>query len=280
MIRPPVFDFASLDGLAFAAERGRFNGPALPRMAAQGLGPILELAQLADTGLLPAPEKAEWLALDGFEVLYRMLLTGRSQWVCADGRRIGFLRTGAQPPKNETGWISFCLAAQQAASMAGFPTRIAQQLIAAIGELRSNVYEHSRSARTGLIAFRAGTSSFEFVVGDRGVGVLQSLRTCTEFEGISDHGEALKLALTEGVSRFGSKARRGYGFRPIFVGLANVRGYLRFRSGDHSLIIDGTRPSLTTARPAQKPMLSGFIVSVSCNAALRSSRCSERPILR
>src|SRR5689334_12019791 len=81
MIRPPVFDFASLDGLAFAAERGRFNGLALPRMAAQGLGPILELAQLADTGLLPAPEKAAWLALDGFEVLYRMLLTGRSQWV-------------------------------------------------------------------------------------------------------------------------------------------------------------------------------------------------------
>jgi hypothetical protein len=266
MMQSAIFDFTELDGLAFAAERGRFNGRALPRMSAQNLGPIVELAQLAEMGLLPAPEKAEWLALDGFEVLYRALLTGRSQWVCADGRRIGFVRTGTQPPKNETGWISFCVAAQQAATVSGFSTRIAQQLVAAIGELRGNIYEHSRAPRTGLIAFRAGISSFEFVVADRGVGVLESLRTCSEFEGISDHGEALKLALTEGVSRFGSKARRGYGFRPIFVGLANIRGYLRFRSGDHALIIDGTKPSLATARPAQKPTLRGFIVSVSCNA--------------
>jgi hypothetical protein len=264
MIRPALLDFATLDGLAFAAERGRFNGRTLPRMAAQKLGPIVELAQLAVTGLLPPPERAEWLTLDGLAVLYRSLLTGHSQWVCSDGRRIGFLRTGAQPPKDQTGWISFCLAAQQAALMAGFSTRTARQLVAAIRELHSNVYEHSCSPETGLIAFRAGTTSFEFVVADRGVGVLETLRTCPEFGGISDHGEALKLALTEGVSRFGSKPGRGYGFRPIFVGLANIRGYLRFRSGDHALVIDGTEPTLTTARPAQKPVLPGFIVSVSC----------------
>jgi anti-sigma regulatory factor (Ser/Thr protein kinase) len=280
MIQPSLFEFTTLDGLAFAAERGRVDGQAFPRMAAQKLGPVIELMQLAATGLLPPPEKAEWLALDGLAVLYRALLTGRKHWVCSDGRRIGFLRTGAHPPKDETRWVSFCLAVQQAASMAGFSTRIAQQLVAAIGELHSNVYEHSRFPETGLIAFRAGMNSFEFVVADHGIGVLESLRTCSEFKGISDHGDALKLALTEGVSRFGSKTGRGYGFRPIFIGLANIKGYLRFRSGDHTIIIDGTEPSLMTARPAQKPMLPGFIVSVSCNAEAGSSRCSERAIIR
>jgi hypothetical protein len=265
MFQPAPFDFAALDGLAFAAERGRFNGRKLPRMVAQKLGPVVELVQLAVTGLLPTPERAEWLALDGLAVLYRAMLSGRSQWVCPDGRRIGFLRPGTQPPKSGVRWTGFCLAAQQAASMAGFSTRTAQQLVAAIGELRSNVYENSCSPETGLIAFRAGTSSFEFVVADRGVGVLATLRTCPEYDCVADHGEALKLALTEGVSRFGSKASRGFGFRPIFVGLANIKGYLRFRSGDHALTIDGTKPSLTTARPAQKPILPGFIVSVSCD---------------
>lgn len=260
------FDFNALDGIAFAAERGRLTGRSPPRMNAVSLGPILEMAQLAATGTLPAPERAEWLALDGLSVLYRSMLNGRSRWVCPDGRRIGFLRTRAQPPSDDHELIGFSRAAQQAAGLSGFPTSIAQQLASAIGELHSNIYEHSRAAATGLIAFRAGVGEFELVVADRGVGVLETLRSCTEYAHVGDHGNALLLALREGVSRFGSSSNHGFGFRPIFNGLANIKGYLRFRSGDHALILDGTQPSLTTAKPAQKPMISGFLVSITCEA--------------
>lgn len=133
-------------------------------MTAVSLGPILELAHLAKTGILPAPESADWLVLDGLAVLYRAMLSERFHWVCPDGRRIGFLRTRAQSPPDESELIGFCLAARQAASMAGFPTRIAQQLAAAIGELHSNIYEHSRAPGTGVIGFRAGLNNFEFVL--------------------------------------------------------------------------------------------------------------------
>jgi anti-sigma regulatory factor (Ser/Thr protein kinase) len=265
--QPSPFDFNSLDGLAFAAERGRLTGRTLPRMNAVSLGPIIELAQLATAGTLPAPERAEWLALDGLSVLYRCVISGRFRWVCPDGRRIGFLRTRAQRPSDDHELIGFSVAAQQAAVISGFPNPVAQQLAAAIGELHSNIYEHSRASATGLIAFRAGVGEFELVVADRGVGILETLRSCTEYAHLRDHGNALLLALSEGVSRFGSHSGHGFGFRPIFTGLANIKGYLRFRSGDHALILDGTKPSLTTAKPAQKPMISGFLVSITCAVA-------------
>jgi anti-sigma regulatory factor (Ser/Thr protein kinase) len=239
-------------------------------MNAVSLGPIIELAQLATVGTLPVPERAHWLALDGLSVLYGWMISGRSRWVCPDGRRIGFLRTRAQLPSDDHELIGFSVAAQQAAVIAGFPTPVAQQLAAAIGELHSNIYEHSRASATGLIAFRAGVGEFELVVADCGVGILETLRSCTEYAHLRDHGNALLLALSEGVSRFGSRSGHGFGFRPIFTGLANIKGYLRFRSGDHALILDGTKPSLTTAKPAQKPTISGFLVSITCAKAYAS----------
>jgi hypothetical protein len=109
-------------------------------------------------------------------------------------------------------------------------------------------------------------SSFEFIVCDRGAGVLETLRTCPAYSHLADHGKALILALTDGISRYGPNTGHGFGFRPIFNGLANLKGLLRFRSGDHALTLDGTGPLLTSAKPAQKTAISGFIVSVTCKA--------------
>jgi hypothetical protein len=263
-----VLDFAALDGLAFAAEQGKLAS-GVPNLVARDLGPIVEMGKLAGGGLLPAPERAEWLRLDSLAVLFWAIASGRRQWVCPDGRRIGFLRTGAKPPGDEAMWIGFGLAAQQAAAAVGFQARIAAQLAAALGEMHSNIYEHSGASATGLIAYRAVPSRFEFVVADRGMGVLESLRSCAGYGGISDHGEALRLTLTDGVSRYGVEAGRGYGFRPLFTGLANLSGALRFRSGDHALVIDGSNPSLMTARAAQKPCVQGFLISVTCSNGSR-----------
>jgi anti-sigma regulatory factor (Ser/Thr protein kinase) len=261
-----VLDFAMLDGMAFAAERGRLSGRA-PDLVAYDLGPVVELDQLAAAGLLPSPERAEWLRLDGLGVLYREIASGRANWVCPDGRRIGFLRTTATVPSDERAWTAFGLAAQQAAVASGFSARIASQLAAAIGEMHSNIYEHSGASATGLVAFRVGANRFEFVAADRGIGVLESLRSCSDYSGMNDHAEALRLTLTDGVSRHGANIGRGRGFRPLFIGLANLNGSLRFRSGDHALVIDGSNASLMTARTAQKPYLNGFLISVACDNA-------------
>jgi len=258
-----ILDFVALDGLAFAAERGKLAG-GIPTLRARDLGPAIELGQLAATGLLPEPERANWLHLGGLGMLYQAIASGRTYWVCPNGRCLGFLRTGARPPADEATWVGFGLAAQQAAAAIGFPSKIAAQLAAALGELHSNIYEHSDASATGLVVFRAVPSRFEFVVADRGIGVLESLRSCADYARINDHGEALRLTLTDGVSRYGAGTSHGHGFRPLFIGLANLSGSLRFRSGDHSLVIDGSNPSLMAARTAQKPFLKGFVASVVC----------------
>ncbi len=260
-----AFDFAALDGLAFAATRGRLDGRPLPVMTAKEIGPVFELVRLANGGLLPAPHTASFLSLGTLDPMLQALHSERTQWICPQSRMRGFLRMAQSFFRNETIWTSFGLAAQQAATAAGFPKKIAAQLTAALGEFHSNVYEHSRAPGTGVIAFQAQRSQFEFVVSDHGIGVLESLRSDPDYVDLNDYGEALRLILTDGISRFGTNSGRGHGFRPLFTGLSNLNGALRFRSGDHALLIDGRSPSLITARVSQKPMLQGFFVSVICD---------------
>lgn len=265
MNAPSPLSFAALDGLAFAAERGRLNDRAEgPALSASALGPFLELIQLSGDGLLPRPHEAAWLSLDGIVSLEAALRSGRARWVCPSTRAAGFFRTSAKWTDDDTEWVGFCLAAQKAATAAGFHRRIAAQFAGALGELMSNIHEHSGAPASGVVAFRAGGNAFEFVVADSGMGVLESLRTCPAYARLADHGEALRLALADGVSRFGGDAERGHGFRPIFVGLANLSGSLRFRSGDHALVIDGQKIDALSAKTAQKARLQGFLASVAC----------------
>ena len=262
---PDTLDFAAVDGLAFAAERGRLKGAAIPALAARDIGPLLELFQFAAQGVLPSPRAAPFLKLNGLASLVRALDDGCTRWVCPYSRHLGFLRT-TRHPSVETVWTAFGLAAQQAAIGAGFPRAIAAQFAAALGELHSNIYEHAEACETGLITFQASRGQFEFVIADRGIGVLNSLRSADGYSILADHGEALRLALTDGVSRYGPDTNRGHGFRPLFVGLANLKGALRFRSGDHALLIDGRQTSLMTARTAQKPAMQGLLIAVNCAA--------------
>jgi hypothetical protein len=185
-------------------------------------------------------------------------------WICKDTRRTGLYRTFASPPEEETSWIEFGYAAQIAAAQSGFSRNVAAQLVGAIGEIQSNIYEHSQAPLTGLVAFKATPGIFQFVVCGRGIGVLQSLRRCADYCNLADHGQALKLTLTEGVSRYGPQRGRGLGFRPLFTGLANLNGSLRFRSGDHALTIDGCNPGAIPAKLSKKPPMNGFLISATC----------------
>jgi hypothetical protein len=260
--------FEFVDDLAFAADRGRLSlGNGLPSVAVQDLGPFLEYLLLSGVGLLPAPSEASWLSLDGTADLYSALSNRHHYWICPRTTKVGVFRTYARRPSDETTWNMFCLAAERAAAAAGFPRRIAVQLAAAMGEMEGNIYEHSQSSKSGILVFRGAPGVFEFVVADRGIGVLRSLQTCSEYSNLVDHGDALKLALQDGVTRFGSGEDRGHGFRPLFMGLANLNGALRFRSGDHALTIDGYRPIALRSRIAKKVAISGLFVSVRCQIA-------------
>jgi hypothetical protein len=258
--------FAEVDDLAFAAERRRLEGkPATSVFVPAEIGPLIELAKLSGSGPLPPIEANPWIALDAHSSFYKAIISRRDQWFCPNGHRLGFIRTTWNPWVDDTKWTAFLFKVQRVVEASGFPKAVAAQLMGAIGDLQGNIYEHSEAARTGLIAFQATEKNFEFVVSDRGIGILASLKTCPDYASMNDHGEALKYALQDGHSRYGVAARRGMGFRPLFIGLANLNGALRFRSGNHALTIDGRSPTLMMAKVAQKPHIRGFVVSVSCS---------------
>ena len=115
------------------------------------------------------------------------------------------------------------------------------------------------------MAYAASNGAFEFVVADSGMGVLASLRQNPEFGELTDSGEALRVAASDGASRHGRASGRGYGVGQVFRALAHDWAELRFRSGDHALRLRGDAPSLSGQyEVAQKGWLSGLIVTVRC----------------
>jgi hypothetical protein len=57
---------------------------------------------------------------------------------------------------------------------------------------------------------------------------------------------------------------RGLGFRPLFSTLAGMNGFVRFRSGNYALTLEGKAAHLETARIVQKADFRGFLISVLC----------------
>ena len=254
-------DFSAVDDLAFAAERRRLDVTMLPYTIECGrLGPLLELHQLTRTGGGPASLRGDWLDASAFDGLGRAIISTSARWVRQD-EHLGLLKTASDVA--ETEWIAFAMSAKRAAVGSGLSSDWAAQMVAAIGEFRSNIIEHSGAPETGLVAFCASPGLFEFVASDLGVGLVATLREAPEYKNLSDSCEALRLALTDGASRFGFDHGRGYGFRPLFTGLANRQASLRFRTGTGALTIDGTTPSLVRAQMGRKAKIGGFFMSAA-----------------
>lgn len=159
--------------------------------------------------------------------------------------------------------MAFFKRAERAAHSAGFSKKTASGICGAIQEMSDNVTQHSERIDSGLIGYRWLQGEFEFVVADSGIGILNSLRKCPAHSALADHGAAICLAL-DGNSRFGIGAGHGFGFRQLFVNLAGLHGSLRFRSGDHSVEIDGSSPGVAMARTAQQAIFQGFMLSAVC----------------
>lgn len=257
--------FGDVDGLAFAAVRGKFDEAKLSTTyAPQRLGPLLELLHLSASGHLPRP--GDWLASNSAAPLIAAIRQNREYWTAPQDHHAGLIRAVRRGEDGGSRFTGFLMAAKRAGQdVSGLSATTAGQLVGAMEELENNIHEHADAPETGVIAYRAEPGAFEFVVADRGIGILRSLRQCPTYEALPDEGKALEAALTDGVSRHGPDSNHGHGFRPIFIGLVNLHSELRFRSGDHAITMDGTCPALTTARITQKAPIAGFLASVRCH---------------
>lgn len=137
-------------------------------------------------------------------------------------------------------WEQWLLHAENVAKANGVHASLVASLIGALGEMQDNVYEHSGADQTGLVAYAVTNRSFEFVVADRGIGVLETLRQNPEYAHLTDSGMALTQAIRPGVSRFPSASGRGQGFVQLCRSMVTNGVELRFRSGDHSLSLSPT----------------------------------------
>jgi hypothetical protein len=248
--------FEVLDDLIVAHERGLT--PAVRLVPGPCLGALVELFHFNElnSGALGHAETPD-LAL-----LRRCLETGRP--VFLDNEAIGYVPARRVRRNGEDAHLTaFLFALHKALLAAGFPSPFVQGLVGALGELEDNIHEHSGAIESGVLAYRVSTERVELTVADRGVGILKSLRSGA-FPSLADAGEALKLALTDGRSRFVSQTGRGYGFRQLFKALVLRQGTLRFRSDDQLLTIAGVSPSLSRARLQQRARVAGFAVTVIC----------------
>jgi hypothetical protein len=164
------------------------------------------------------------------------------------------------------GWDAFLLRMEKCAISSGLDKHSASALVGTLAEMVENLIIHSRNSKTGIAGYRRNDKQFEYVVCDSGVGVLESLRNHPDYSDIRDYNEALHTAIRNGESRFGKNNRHGTGFNNLILNISKRCSNLRFRSGDHSLTIDGIASYTTGNAPEIKTRMcsyfQGFLVSV------------------
>lgn len=258
--------FEAADDLLWQAVAGRL--PQLPplTLARSGLiGPLIELA----IARLATPDAYRGVTIEPpiFHQVEHALCDGAVSGAGAHDRAGVFplSRFDLSAGADNALWDQWIKHAENAGVTAGLPRSLVTGLMGAIGELQDNVFEHSGRPASGLLAYGAGNGAFELVVADAGRGVLASLRENPEFAHLSDSGAALRVAASDGASRYARSTGHGYGIGQLFRALAHHAAELRFRSGDHALRLCGDAPSLTgQVELAQKAWLDGLVVSVRC----------------
>lgn len=246
--------FDVLDDLILAHERGRVAPIRL--LPGACLGSIVELLHFDEDhrNAIPCQASGETHAIR------RACETRRPVYLA--GGASGFVPARRDSYRNcDAYWDAFMFAMHKAMVGAGFPSLFSRGLVGAMDEMQQNVHEHSGRSDTGLIGYRVSDDRVEWVVADRGIGVLAGLKSGA-FPSLTDSAQALRIALADGRSRFGIGNGRGYGFRELFRAMTARHGSLRFRSDDQALTITGVSPSISLARLKQRANVSGFCVTV------------------
>lgn len=250
--------FDIVDDICLGLQDGAFTLAQVPSLSAQSLGPLFELIQIVDDLHKGGVSSGVYGALADAR-------SGSSSFWFDDNQ--GFVRI--QRLLDDTlAWNDFSIRAARAAHSAGFSKDDAWKLTAAVGEIYGNVIDHSERIDSGYVAYAANGRVFEFVVGDSGIGVLNSLRKNPAYSHIVDSGTALEFALSDGVSSF-QEPGHGFGFQPIFVGLANISTRVRFRSGDYGYELQRRDDNTIPATTLQLARIEGMFCSVLCTAPPR-----------
>jgi hypothetical protein len=141
--------------------------------------PLIELMMEASNGRTGPLLQTPWLDSITQLDLRAALASNQNIWL-DETRRCGFMRATFDPrvEADDLQRNRFLIAARTAAEAAGLVKPVAQCLAAALREMESNIHEHSGAAATGILAFQARPSLFEFVAADCGAGVLATRRHC------------------------------------------------------------------------------------------------------
>ena len=275
-----LLDFDLLDDLALGVERGRVSLDELAPIAAERIGPAIEAIALASQWERCAQPSLHWLNRTHLAPLFRDAIDQQTSSQRMGGN-IGWISSDkfADRPSwtcpmissqychpcvdlissdkfaDRPSWTGFLMQVSSAVKAEGFDNRTKSGLMAMLGEFHSNVLEHSDSVEGRFSAYSASTNGIEVIISDRGRGVLSTINENPTYADLKDAGRALKLAVTDGVSRHDDPLR-GHGFTHLFEGLANRFNHIRLRSGDHTLEVrreDGSRPSEWISQKASFP---------------------------
>ena len=260
VIETLTFDLA--DDIALALENGSITTADLPRCKAIDLAPAFELLQARPEIAASLRQPVPWLEAEPVMQVLDAIVENQQGYTIIDGRYGVISVTEIQ--RSQSSWIDFAIKLKAAVVEAGFSPDHAGKLLAAVGEFFNNVIEHSVRVESGHVIFSAGRGRFEFIVRDSGIGVLDSLRTNPNHAQLEDAGSAIELALQEGVSRHANGSARGFGFRPVFIGLVNISEHMRFRSGDHCREYVRQNDGSTEAHTKQCAALAGFHCTGIC----------------
>lgn len=247
-----LLDFDLLDDLALGVERGRVSLDELAPIAAERIGPAIEAIALASQWERCAQPSLHWLNRTHLAPLFRDAIDQQTSSQRMGGN-IGWI--SSDKFADRPSWTGFLMQVSSAVKAEGFDNRTKSGLMAMLGEFHSNVLEHSDSVEGRFSAYSASTNGIEVIISDRGRGVLSTINENPTYADLKDAGRALKLAVTDGVSRHDDPLR-GHGFTHLFEGLANRFNHIRLRSGDHTLEVrreDGSRPSEWISQKASFP---------------------------
>lgn len=251
-----------VDGIEAALEDDSAIIGDLPQCRLEDVSPALELHHCRPEIFQDELNQNSWLDVQRASPLLNAIYEGRNIFVTSDGCQ-GMISV-ACIESNQFAWTEFAIKLKTAAVVSDFTADHAGKLLAAIQEFYSNVIEHSQRVSTGQVLFASRKKRFEFVVRDKGIGILKSLQKNPDFISLDDHGTAIEHALEDGVSRYSDARGRGFGFRPLFVGLANISAHMRFRSGDHCREYLRNADKSIDAYTKQSGHFEGFGCTVIC----------------
>ena len=180
-----------------------------------------------------------------------------------DCRSVEFSSVTAAQDLETEAWGLFQARFNRSVQSVGFARPTADLLQGALYEMSENAILHSKAKSPIIVGYCILPDSVQFSVADSGIGVLASLRSHPDYASLDTHTEALRKALQDGVSRFGSR-RGGLGFRQVFKAIAAEWGLLRFRSGEACILIDGNECDADKGTESFVQNLPGFQVTVSC----------------